>query len=166
MSGTPIETERKFLIRMPHPDELAEASVKAIEQTYLETDDSCNARVRRIVTDNGVSYVKTVKRRLSVLSCLEEEGEISEAQYLEELKSADKTKKTVVKTRYALPYRGHTVEIDVYPFWSDRAILEVELASEDESFELPAFVDVIKEVSDDGRYKNTNLAADVPYDII
>jgi CYTH domain-containing protein len=38
------------------------------------------------------------------------------------------------------------------------AFLEVELESEDETFELPEFVNVIEDVTSDGRYTNAALA--------
>lgn len=169
IGSTPIEIERKFLIYMPDTDALKRLCgirIKSIWQTYLLTDDGSNARVRRIVENGKESFVKTVKRRISTLSCYEEEGEISADEYLQEMKRADHSKSTIEKTRYAFPYGNHTVEIDVYPFWSDRAILEVELASEEESFSLPDFIKVIREVSEDKRYKNTNLAICVPMDTI
>ena len=140
--------------------------IKKIEQTYLEYESGKNARVRRINEDGRVSFVKTVKQRISTLSAFEEEYEIDADTYKNELEYADKTKSTVIKTRYCIPFENHVIEIDVYPFWSDRAILEVELASEDESFSLPDFIRVIKEVSEDGRYKNNNLAKEIPYDEI
>ena len=46
----------------------------------------------------------------------------------------------------------------MYPFWKDRAILEIELADEDEKIDFPEFIKVIKEVTDDERYKNASLA--------
>lgn len=46
----------------------------------------------------------------------------------------------------------------MYPSSKDKAILEVELASEDTYLELPDFVEVIKEVTQDAAYKNRNLA--------
>ena len=81
-------------------------------------------------------------------------------------KASDPDKKTVYKTRYAFPYGSHTVEIDVYPFWSDRAILEVELSEENEIFKIPDSIRIIKEVSEDSRYKNTNIANCIPMDDI
>ncbi len=165
----PIETERKFLIRMPSIDDIisqSESRVKYIEQTYLTTNDNTNARVRRITEGGKISFVKTVKQRISVLSCYEEEYEINEKQYKDELKKADKTRKTVVKTRYCFPYAEHIIEIDVYPFWTDRAILEVELKNEDEEISIPSFIEIVKEVSDDKRYKNTNIAIEIPEDKI
>lgn len=167
--NTPIETERKFLIKMPDMtflDACEGLRIMHIEQTYLLSDSGKNARVRRIIENDKSSFVKTVKQRLSVLSCYEDEHEISAEQYKNELKSADTTKQTIRKTRYAFPFVNHIVEIDVYPFWSDRAILEIELSREDEQFDIPDFIEIIKEVSDDKRYKNTNLAVSVPYDTI
>ena len=168
-NNIPIETERKFLIYMPDLKLIESCDgvrIKKIEQTYLEYESGKNARVRRIDEGGRVSFVKTVKQRISTLSSFEDEHEIDENTYADELLHADKTKQTVRKTRYCIPFDNHVIEIDVYPFWNDRAILEVELASEDESFSIPDFIRVIKEVSEDGRYKNTNLAKEIPYDEI
>ena len=167
--NTPIETERKFLIRIPCIQVLERQEglrIKHIVQTYLLTDDDSNARVRKITEGEKISFVKTIKRRISTLSCYEEEYEISAEQYAEELKSSDTAKNAIEKTRYAFPFANHTVEIDIFPFWSDRALLEVELSSEDEGFSIPDFIEIIKEVSEDKRYKNTNLALYVPVDNI
>ena len=166
---TPIETERKFLIRMPDISLLRSfqgVRVKDILQTYLVSERGKNSRLRRVCEGGKVSYIKTVKQRISVLSAYEDECEISEEQYERELENADKTKSDIVKTRYCIPYADHIIEIDIYPFWSDRAILEVELESENESFSLPDYISVVKEVSDDKRYKNAKLAESVPFDEI
>ena len=140
--------------------------VKGIVQTYLACESSKNARVRRLEENGKVSYIKTVKQRISTLSAYEDEHEISKEEYAAELQLADTTKSPIIKTRYCIPYDKHIIEIDLFPFWNDRAILEVELKSEDEGFSLPDFVEIIKEVSDDKRYKNTYLAQSVPFDEI
>ena len=62
------------------------------------------------------------------------------------------------KTRYCLSFESRYFEIDVFPFWSDKALLELELLSEDEAFELPPFFEVIKEVTEDSSYKNSVIA--------
>ena len=169
MSAIPIETERKFLIYMPCLDTLCaqpEIRIQEITQTYLLTDGKKNARIRKINECGNISYIKTVKERISTLSCYEEEKEINEEQYLELLKYADKEKQSINKTRYSFRYGRHIIEIDIYSFWNDRATLEIELKSEDEEFSIPAFIKVVKEVSTDKRYKNTNLAKSVPQDKI
>ena len=54
--------------------------------------------------------------------------------------------------------------MDIYPFWQDRAILEVEVRGEEETVLLPRGLHVIREVSADKRYKNVNLAKEIPTD--
>ena len=101
MSAIPIETERKFLIYMPCLDTLCaqpEIRIQEITQTYLLTDGKKNARIRKINECGNISYIKTVKERISTLSCYEEEKEINEEQYLELLKYADKEKQSINKT--------------------------------------------------------------------
>ena len=167
--STPIETERKFLIRMPDLSLLSSLEgvrVMNMEQTYLVSEQGKNSRVRKIDENGKLRFIKTTKQRISTLSCYEQEEDISAEKYENELKSADPKRSTVIKTRYAFPYARHTVEIDVYPFWSDRAILEIELSNESESIEMPDFIEVIREVSEDNRYKNTNLAISIPFDAI
>lgn len=169
MKNIPIETERKFLIRIPSFTELEKQNnfrVRIITQTYLKTDGTKNARVRKIIENGVITYVKTVKERISTLSCYEDESIISLDEYSTLLQNADDEKKSICKTRYSFEYYSHILEIDVYDFWNDRATLEIELQSEDEKFDIPSFIEVIKEISTDGRYKNTNLAKSVPFDEI
>ena len=58
-------------------------------------------------------------------------------------------------------YKGQFFELDIYDFWTDRATLEIELSSEEEKVELPSFIEVIKEVTDDDRYSNRSLSYNV-----
>ena len=54
----------------------------------------------------------------------------------------------------------------MFPFWTDRAFCEAELSSETEALELPPWVEVIREVTEDARYNNSSLARAVPMDDI
>ena len=71
---------------------------------------------------------------------------------------ADITKHSIRKTRYCLIYKNQYFEIDIYPFWDDKAIVELELNSEDQEIEFPKQLKLIKEVTHDKRYKNSELA--------
>ena len=169
MKNTPIETERKFLILIPSFSDMknqANFRIREITQTYLKSDGKKNSRVRKVIESGQITYIKTVKERISALSCYEDESIISHDEYDILLLSADNEKKSIHKTRYSFEYCEHILEIDVYDFWDDRATLEIELKSEDEEFSIPSFINVIKEISTDGRYKNTNLAKSVPFDEI
>ena len=71
---------------------------------------------------------------------------------------ADTTKRQIRKTRYCLIYENQYFEIDVYPFWQDKAIAEIELSDENAQVVFPEQIRVIKEVTEDEAYKNASLA--------
>lgn len=63
----------------------------------------------------------------------------------------------VEKTRYLVEHRGHTWEVDVFAGENEGLVVaELELESEDEAFERPAWLGA--EVSHDPRYANSRLA--------
>ena len=164
-----IEIERKFLIRYPSKEILDSIPAKdrsEIVQTYLESEPGITRRVRSRRYADGIRYYKTEKIRRTALTCDEFEGEISEDEYNALLLTADKSRRPVKKERILLKSGSHTFEIDIYPFWGDRAIMEVELSWEVEAFTVPAGIEIIKEVSDDKRYKNAALAKEIPNDKI
>ena len=90
------------------------------------------------------------------------EREISEEEYLALLKEADPARHPIRKTRWCLPYEGHTLEIDLYPFWEKQAVLECELESEDEAFAVPPELSILREVTGDPQYLNSSLARTIP----
>lgn len=167
MKNDAYEIERKFLIRYPDLDYLRQnAESSQIVQTYLLSRKGETARVRKRGREGAWVYTHTVKQRLSDLRRIEREREISEKEYQDLLKSADPARKPIVKTRWCLPYNGKLFEIDVFPFWKDRAYMEIELADEAEPVELPPEIRVIREVTGDRRYTNAALAREIPYDVI
>ncbi len=83
---------------------------------------------------------------------------MSKDEYLRLLMDADPSCRPVRKTRYCLTYENQYFEIDVYPFWSDKAIVELELSDENTDVKFPKEIKVIREVTDDISYKNVSLA--------
>lgn len=158
----PLEIERKYLIEYPDVSYLERSPScrkSEIVQTYLNSVSGEEARVR-MRTENGIStYTKTVKKKISGIKRIEIEKRLSKEEYIVELLDADKDKHPLIKTRYCLPYSGYVFEIDIYPFWNDRAIMEVELKSETDNPVFPNGIKVIKDVTDDDSYKNINLAS-------
>ena len=71
---------------------------------------------------------------------------------------ADPALRPIRKARYCLTWENQYFEIDVYPFWKDKAIAEIELSDEDTEIRFPKQIKVIKEVTDDDSYKNASLA--------
>lgn len=160
-----LEIERKFLIRMPDIAliESQNGCKKVeIEQTYLLD----RTRIRRWNEDNKTVFIKTFKEKINELVRIEKESEISKEEYDALLISKDPDRNTISKTRYRFPFAKKLIEIDIFPFWNDRAFLEIELESEDDNFEIPPFIEVIKEVTFDKRYRNSALAKEIPNDEI
>lgn len=160
-----IEIERKFLIKRPDVSVLESidgCAVREIVQTYLHTDGA-ERRIRRIVENGATSYIYTEKRRVpgAEISRFEDEREITAEEYAALYAEAANE---LAKTRYAFPYGGRVVEIDVYPdeiggeLFRGRAILEIEMESEDEELHIPEFIEVIEEVTGRKEYSNKSLA--------
>ena len=71
---------------------------------------------------------------------------------------ADTSRRQIWKTRYCLTYQNQYFEIDLYPFWQDKAIAEIELSDENAQVVFPEQIQVIKEVTGDESYTNASLA--------
>ena len=157
----PFEIERKFLIEYPDLEWLKSqpdcAKIEII-QTYLNSENRDEVRVRQRGVGGHYVYFHTVKRKVSDLKRVEIERRISQSEYLTLLMDADTTKRQIRKDRYCLTYQNQYFEIDVYPFWNDRAIMEIELSDENAEIVFPDMIKVIKEVTDDEEYKNSSLA--------
>lgn len=159
------EIERRFLIRMPDRELLEKKGrMSRILQTYLLSTGGETARVRRREENGIVTFTHTVKKRVSAIKREEYERVIDEEEYTRLLLSADPKRRAVDKLRYCLDYEGHCFEIDIFSFFSDRAIIEIELSHEEESFTLPPEFELIREISGDKRYTNAAMALEIPDD--
>ena len=169
-AGKHCEIERKYLIRYPDVNTLlAQKGVEQWEivQIYLTVQGPGETRrIRQVVSGGEIKYYKTFKRRLTDLSNEEDEGEIDQLEYIRLCREQAPGCKPLGKTRYRIPYQGHMLEFDIYPFWEDRAILEIELESENEGAAIPDYVRIIRDVSADPAYKNRSLAENVVYEEI
>ena len=157
------EIERKFLIRRPERRWLEQhAQGSRITQTYLLAVPGKSARVRKRVYEDHVSYTYTVKQKLSNLRRIEKEREISRDEYELLLTQADPNRRTIEKERWVLKYLNQAFEIDLFPFWSKQAYMELELSEEDQHIDFPPDVEVLREVTGDKRYTNSALAKEIP----
>ena len=157
-----VEIERKFLIEYPDIkwlENTANCRRLQIVQTYLVSDkDTEEIRVRATCENGCYTYTKTVKKKITAIKRVELEKTISEEEYKKELENADSSKAEIYKTRYCIMYEGKKFEIDLYPFWKDRAVMEIELCDENEMFNIPEEIKVIKEITGDENYKNSAIA--------
>lgn len=157
----PYEIERKYLIEYPDIKKLEKLkNCKKVEiiQTYLTSENNDEVRIRQRGINGHYVYYKTTKRVISPVKRIEKEKRLSKEEYISLLMKADSSLKQVRKDRYCLTYNNQYYEIDIFPFWNDKAIMEIELKSEDEKVVIPPFIHVIKEVTDDDNYKNKSFA--------
>ena len=157
-----IETERKFLIKKPDEEELLRqpGCIKTqITQTYLICQEHVTERIRKRVFPDSTVYTHTVKQRISPMSSVETETVISPEEYKELKQRRDPKRRRIKKLRYVLPCGGHIAEIDVYPFWDDRALLNFELRSEDEEVRFPPELSLLRDVTGDENYRSAALSA-------
>lgn len=164
----PVEIERKYLIEMPDMAQLKtkyDCTTVDIIQTYLIPNETgTERRIRQRGVDGSYSFYYTEKQKINSISRTEIERKISEKEYLRLLTEADTSLHQVRKTRTCFVCNGTYFELDIYPFWKDKAILEVELTEESKSVELPREIELIKEVTEDDRYKNSSLAKSIDID--
>lgn len=148
----PQEIERKFLVE-ELPENLEEYPHKDIVQGYLAiTEDGTEVRLRQ----KGNQYFQTVKSG-GGKTRFESEIEITKEQF-DALWQATEGKR-VEKTRYEIPHENGTIELDVYHDNLEGLLsAEMEFSNEEDSnnFVPPEWLS--KEVTDDKRYKNQNLA--------
>ena len=156
----PYEIERKFLIKYPDLTKLEKYAHKKVEkiQTYLECSPDQELRLRQRGDGKSFVYTKTRKWKVNDTKRVEFESRISKEEYLSMLMDADTEIHQIRKTRYCVVYNNQYIEIDIFPFSKSKAILEIELVGESQKCDLPSFVEVIKEVTSDDKYKNINLA--------
>ena len=158
----PLEIERKFLIERPNLHLLEgfpHCERVDIIQTYLKPDgDSDEVRIRQRGANGNYIYYKTRKKKLSAMRRVEEEEKLSQEEYLALMVQADPAFRPIHKERYCLSENGLYYEIDIFPDWPDKAIMEIELHSEDQEIVFPEGISVIREVTDDPAYTNHELA--------
>ena len=158
----PYEIERKFLIKYPDIkwlESISNCQKIDIIQTYLISREDEEVRVRQRGYNGNYIYTKTTKRNVNGIKRIEIEKRLSQDEYLRLLMDADTSKQQIRKTRYCLTYKNQYFEIDVFPFWKNVAIAEIELKDENTKIEFPNELKVIREVTEDENFKNAKLAS-------
>ena len=149
MSG--LEIERKFLVKKGDAYKSAAFSSSHILQGYIPADGA----TVRIRTRDDKAYLtikgKSVNGGMTRYE-FEKEIEMDEAQHLLQLCKGG----VIDKRRYLVKSGNHTFEVD--EFYGDNeglVMAEVELGSEDETYEKPDFIGM--EVTGDKRFYNSHL---------
>lgn len=145
-----LEIERKFLVVGPYKAQAT--SHTHIVQGYLSREQGRTVRVR-LRDERGYLTIKGPSSA-SGMARYEFEKEITAAEARALLGLC--LPGVIDKTRWLVPCAGHTVEVDEFHGENNGLVVaEIELGSEDEAFERPAFLG--REVTGDRRYYNSQL---------
>ena len=165
----PLEIEYKYLIRYPDVALLEtqpQYKCQNMTQLYLELpegmdENGTRCRIREVTVAGNTQYIKTFKTSLSDMTRIEIESEISKEEFISLSKYLRKGFAPIKKVRHSFLLNGFTYEVDIFPFWDDKAYLEIEVDSENTHPPIPDFIEIIKDVTADKRYCNTSLAQSI-----
>ena len=157
----PMETKRKYLIARPDPDMLSRrpnCEHVEITQAYLHSEiPGETIRIRQRGRDGSYVYFKTRKQSVDGKR-IEMEERLSRHEFRDLLLQADPEYRTIRKDRWCLSENGLYYNIDIYPQWDDRALMDVELYDADDRIVFPEGIDVIREVTGEKEFTNPEIA--------
>lgn len=160
-----FEIERKYIIKKPFEKLLLEKAQRVIDitQTYIGLNESgFNCRIRKVIENGVEKYIFTEKKNINGIKRFENEFEISAEEYKSAYKNKLENSNSIIKTRYCISENDLIYEVDIFPFWKEIAVLEVELENENIIPPIPEYFDIIKEVTGYKELTNYALSRKIP----
>ncbi|MDE2188665.1 MAG: AAA family ATPase [Patescibacteria group bacterium] len=157
----PLEKEDKFLIKSFDP---ATISVKwnesTIVQDYLVSPIATKEhRVRARTDGESTSYYYTVKHDISPGVRVEQEKMLTKREYESLLTLRNPNMTTIKKRRICFFWREQFFEVDLFQAnHQGLVLLEAERTDRTPELELPPFIGIIRNVTNDKQYSNAELA--------
>lgn len=162
MQKTPVKRQEKYLVDLSGTELnriLASGKAKTIEQTYLESEDNVEKRIRKITFNGCTTYTLAVyKIREDGTKVIISERQIDEKNYRILLEFKKRGTKTISKTRYYFSDSGEYFYLDVFSDNNATGILEINVL-ENERVTIPEYVRVLEKVTGQEQYYNSRIAA-------
>jgi CYTH domain-containing protein len=162
------EIERRWKLKRPlSPEAIHQivahtSDIQYITQIYLKgSNHDQTERIRTISRDffgNNPEFYHTKKVLVENGVNKEDEKQISEVEYKKLLEKADPKKEPITKIRYVFDYNDQKFEMDIFPKRDGLMVLELELKSKQQPIELPSYLEVEREITDEKHYRNYMLA--------
>ncbi len=161
LSEKQVKRQDKYSVDLANTDLdgiLKNSRVMVIEQTYLQSDEKTEKRIRKVNINNSVSYYFSVYRIMEDGSRLIiSEKCIDEKVYNQLMDFKDESFETIKKNRYCFSENGTYFNLDVFENMGDIGILEVNVG-EQEVVQIPNYITVMENVSHNKNYYNKNIA--------
>ncbi len=154
----PIQVQYKYLVSSVDLDKLSEClPVKLeLEQFFTSGDDNVNTMVRKTTKDGDSSYSSTTKRETNKPSeRVSVSRRITDKDYNELLSQT--SDKPIVKYRYCFSYNKQYYRLDIFDEPKGLMILETGLTNENNIVEIPDFIKVSRDITDDLDYRNESI---------
>lgn len=129
-----------------------------IEQTYLQSEERIEKRIRKLNINNSETYSFSVYRIMEDGSrVIVSEKHIDQKVYEQLMEFKDDRYDTIRKNRYCFSENGIYFHLDVFENMDAVGILEINV-SENEQVILPECVTVMENVTNNQEYYNKNIA--------
>lgn len=152
-----VTEERKYIVEITGP--LPETIDSDIVQTYLVSEPGTEIRLRRRTWNGKVVNVHNTKKRTGPGEQIETERQVENALYESLLQQADPYRQSISKHRQSFIWKGQYFELDTYHnALEGLVILETKGIADVEDVNFPPFIRVIKEITGNKEYYNSNLA--------
>lgn len=156
-----IEIERKFLLKST-PD-IKPTEIIKIKQWYLKVEGIWE-RARSMESNlYGIKWVHTIKTRISDVSNIEEEKDLSKKEFedfVKLCKSPNQTARYIAKERRIYLDGELKWEVDVFSQKCHIIVAEVEIPTEDYDLQIPEFIQKknLLEVTGMKQFSNRSLS--------
>ena len=154
----PIQRQHKFLVNKIDFESLKGIHLVKleIEQFFTDINDKENTMVRKTTKDGNSTYTKTIKKDTNIANeRITTSRRIEEKEYNELLKSFKD--KPIRKCRYCFTYNNQYYRLDIFEEPKDLIILETELTNVNKKIEIPAFLTIEKDITNDYNYRNVSI---------
>ncbi|MDO5439925.1 MAG: AAA family ATPase [Erysipelotrichaceae bacterium] len=159
---SPVEKFKKYLVEFD--DDILE-KLKGetnytrvhIIQHYLESTRGIERRIRKRDRNGSTLYYYSEAKVLATNERIKKDRIISEREYFDYIPEIDQKLKPIDKERHSFIFDEHFFKLDVFRFDKSKGLLSLQMP-DDGVINLPPYIKVIKEVTDNSDYKNYNLA--------
>ena len=148
----PIKSDLSLLATYPH-------TTTNIEQYYLKPNYYHNyeKRLRKITYQEGENYYCTIQRRTkNGTKEIIKDSKITKEEFYNMLNTTSIISE-VKKTRIVFIYNKQYFRLDIFAN-NPNIILEIEATKENQEVDIPNFLNIIKDITNDSSYQNINIS--------
>ena len=164
----PVEKYSKYLIEinddvLKHFEKEANYTSSHIIQHYLISTNGNERRIRERIKGEDVLYTYSEASYLSTNERIKVDRVLTRRQYSDYQREIDKNLNVTDKMRYSFINGGIFYKIDVFDFDKSKGLLSIDDSHGGREVIIPEYINIIKDVSGDEKYKNYFLAKSQKY---